>query len=79
MTCLPLIERELRVRARGRPLYRWRLAAGLAGAFICIPPMMLFPQIIVMGYFLWLIGRARRRLRATLAKRAGAGFEFAAA
>jgi hypothetical protein len=37
MTLLPIIERELLVRARRRATYRMRLGAALAGALICLP------------------------------------------
>ena len=37
MTILPLIERELRVRARGRALHWTRFAAALLGTLLCLP------------------------------------------
>ena len=43
MTFLPIIERELRVRARSRVTYWVRLAVGLAGASFCVQ------QLIVSG------------------------------
>lgn len=39
MTCLPLIGRELRVRARNRAFFRLRLWVGVAGALICLPQL----------------------------------------
>jgi ABC-type transport system involved in multi-copper enzyme maturation permease subunit len=43
MTLLPIIERELRARARSRGTYRTRLAVGLTGALLCVQ------QLIVTG------------------------------
>ncbi len=40
MTFVPIIERELRVRARGRAAYWTRFGVGLAGMLICLPPAL---------------------------------------
>jgi hypothetical protein len=40
MTFLPIIERELRVRARGRTAYWTRFAVALVGLVICLPPLV---------------------------------------
>jgi len=40
MTCLPLIGRELRARARQRAFYRLRFGVGIVGALICLPQML---------------------------------------
>ncbi len=40
-TWLPIIDRELRTRARGRALYWTRLAVGLLGVLICLPQLAL--------------------------------------
>ena len=45
MTFLPIIDRELRVRARGRATYWSRFAVALVGALIC------WPQLISSGRF----------------------------
>src|SRR5437867_7526419 len=52
MTLLPVIERELRVRARNRATYWTRFAAALLGTLICLPPLMLsgpFSSSVVTG------------------------------
>jgi hypothetical protein len=41
MILLPLIERELRVRARRRAVYWTRFAVTLAGILICLPTLVL--------------------------------------
>ena len=41
MTVLPIIERELRVRARGRAAYRMRSAVALLGLLVCLPALLL--------------------------------------
>jgi len=41
MTILPIIERELRVRARSRGAYWMRFAAGLTAALVCLPQLLL--------------------------------------
>ena len=41
MTFLPLIDRELRVRARGRAIYRTRLGVAMVGFLICVPMLLL--------------------------------------
>lgn len=41
MTILPLIERELRVRARRRAVYWARFAVALAGILICLPTLVM--------------------------------------
>jgi len=41
MTWLPLIERELRARARNRAFYRLRLAVGVVGALICVSQLLI--------------------------------------
>ena len=40
MTILPIIERELRVRARGRAAYWSRFAVALVGMVVCLPQLM---------------------------------------
>ncbi|HVM51195.1 MAG TPA: hypothetical protein VMU04_24410 [Candidatus Acidoferrum sp.] len=40
MTFLPLIERELRLRARSPAVYWTRFGVGLAGVLICVPQLM---------------------------------------
>lgn len=40
MTFLPIIERELRVRARGRAVYWTRFAVVLVGGLVCLPQLM---------------------------------------
>src|ERR1035437_139319 len=40
MTFLPIIERELRVRARNRAVYWTRFAVALAGMLVCLPQLM---------------------------------------
>ena len=40
MTVLPIIERELRVRARSRAVYWTRFAVALAGMLVCLPQLM---------------------------------------
>ena len=40
MTFLPIIERELRVRARSRATYWVRFAVALVGLVICLPPLV---------------------------------------
>ncbi|MGO8929204.1 MAG: hypothetical protein ACLQU3_20250 [Limisphaerales bacterium] len=40
MTILPIIERELRVRARSRAVYWTRFAVVLAGMLVCLPQLM---------------------------------------
>src|SRR5208283_1906949 len=43
MTFLPIIERELRVRARSEATYWVRFAVGIAGALLCVK------QLIISG------------------------------
>lgn len=40
MTFLPIIERELRVRARSQAVYWTRFAVALAGILVCVPQLM---------------------------------------
>jgi ABC-type transport system involved in multi-copper enzyme maturation permease subunit len=40
MTFLPILERELRLRARSRATYWLRFALGLVGALICLPQLL---------------------------------------
>jgi hypothetical protein len=40
MTFLPILERELRVRARSRAHYWGRLAVAAAGVMVCVPPLI---------------------------------------
>ncbi|HOX59610.1 MAG TPA: hypothetical protein P5205_21295 [Candidatus Paceibacterota bacterium] len=40
MTFLPILERELRVRARSRAAYWTRFAVALAGMLVCVPQLM---------------------------------------
>jgi len=40
MTFLPILERELRVRARSRPAYWTRFAVALVGVLVCVPPLL---------------------------------------
>ncbi len=40
MTVLPIIERELRVRARSRAVYWTRFAVALVGMLVCLPQLM---------------------------------------
>jgi ABC-type transport system involved in multi-copper enzyme maturation permease subunit len=42
MTILPLVERELRIRARSPAGYWTRFAAALAGILVCLPALTLF-------------------------------------
>jgi len=42
MSVLPLVERQLRVRARSPACYWMRLAAALAGILVCLPALTLF-------------------------------------
>ena len=63
MTFLPLIERELRLRARSPAAYWTRFAVGLAGVLICLPQLTSFggygtPSAIGRGVFNGLVGAA---------------------
>ena len=40
MTILPILERELRIRARSRATYWSRFAVGLVGALVLLPQLM---------------------------------------
>ncbi|MGA2557513.1 MAG: hypothetical protein ABSG04_14700, partial [Verrucomicrobiota bacterium] len=42
MTILPLIERELRIRARSRAVYWTRFAVALVGMLLCLRVLTLF-------------------------------------
>jgi hypothetical protein len=49
MTILPLVARELRVRARSPAGYWTRFAAALAGTFLCVSMLTMFPNQALMG------------------------------
>src|SRR6266404_8220831 len=40
MTLLPILERELRIRARSRANYWGRLTVAAAAVFVCAPPLI---------------------------------------
>ena len=65
MTLLPLIERELRTRARSRTTYWTRFAAVALGVVVCLPELLsgefgatgtsgkfIFNGIVVIGFLL---------------------------
>ena len=45
VTFLPVMERELRAKARGRGVYWTRFAVGLIGVFICLPQLFVPPVL----------------------------------
>ena len=64
MTFLPILERELRVRARNRITWWMRLAVAFAGVVVCLPQLMIdptpfnTPALIGRGVFNGIIGAA---------------------